>query len=287
MNAARRTIKQEVRFAGVTLFTGVESRVTLSPGGQGVRFSRGGVAPVPLTPDAISYKPVVPALAGVPARHTCVASPGGDVATVEHLLSALVGLGITDLDIDVGGPEVPIFDGSAKPFVDLILAAGLRELGGAARRATPQQAIRVDDGRGGSITLHPAPGQATYEYILDYPDPAPLAPQRASWSGDADVYAREVAPARTFSFEHEARAMHSLGLFRAFTPRDMLVLGVQGPIDNALRFPDEPARHKLLDLVGDLLLAGVNFEGRVVAHRAGHRLNHEMARRIRDIAGLA
>lgn len=280
MNAGRRTIKERVHFAGVALFTGVESRVSLTPADQGIRFSRGGGAPVRLTPEAISYKPVVP------ARHTCVTTPGGDIATVEHLLSALVGLGVTDADIDAAGPEIPIFDGSAMPLVELILAAGLRDLGGEPRRAVPKEVITANDGRGGSITLHPSPGRCSYEYILDYPDPAPLAPQRASWGGHADLYAREVAPARTFSFEHEARAMHALGLFRAFTPRDMLVLGAQGPIDNTLRFPDEPARHKLLDLVGDLALAGVNFEGRVVAHRAGHRLNHEMARRIRDFADL-
>lgn len=287
MNHARRTINQRVRFAGVALFTGVESGVTLTPGEDGVRFLIAGSAPARLSPDLISYRPAVPALGGTQARHTCISTGKGDIATVEHLLSALVGMGVTDADIEITGPEIPIFDGSARPFVELILAAGIRELEGHVPLARPTATITLEDGRGGSITLHPEPGRRAYEYILDYPEPAPLSAQRATWAGDADRYAREVAPARTFSFEHEARAMHALGLFRAFTPRDMLVIGADGPIDNTLRFPDEPARHKLLDLIGDLALAGVCFEGRVVAHRSGHRLNHEMARRIRDIASLA
>jgi UDP-3-O-acyl-N-acetylglucosamine deacetylase len=101
--------------------------------------------------------------------------------------------------------------------------------------------------------------------------------------GDAKAYIGQVAPARTFSTLAEAQAMRQMGMFAQFTPKDLLVIGPDGPVDNALRYPDEPARHKVLDMVGDLSLCGRAIIGRVVATRSGHWLNHEMARALASL----
>jgi UDP-3-O-acyl-N-acetylglucosamine deacetylase len=135
---------------------------------------------------------------------------------------------------------------------------------------------------GASIVARPrAGGGCLYRYELDYGAGAPIVAQAAEWdSGEGDsaeTYAREVAPARTFCLESEARAMQAAGLFKGLSPRDLLVIGERGPIENQYRFENEPARHKLLDLIGDLALAGRPLVGEVVATRAGHALNHEMA----------
>jgi UDP-3-O-acyl-N-acetylglucosamine deacetylase len=133
------------------------------------------------------------------------------------------------------------------------------------------------------ISPRRAPG-CSYTYELDYGPPTPgvfaLGQQRATWDGSATQYASEVAPARTYCLEQEAMVMRSMGLFAHLTPREMLVLGTSGPIDNALRFDDEPARHKLLDLIGDLALIGAPLQADVVATRSGHALAHEAARAV-------
>ena len=117
-------------------------------------------------------------------------------------------------------------------------------------------------------------------YHLNYSDAggASLPPQSASWDGLAESYYTEIAPARTFSLLSEVEALRALGLFEGFSPKELLVLGPSGPIENEWRFENEPARHKLLDLIGDLALAGGPIRGRITAMRSGHALNHELAR---------
>jgi UDP-3-O-acyl-N-acetylglucosamine deacetylase len=142
--------------------------------------------------------------------------------------------------------------------------------------------------RGGArIVAGPRTGAGClFRYELDYGPAAPIAAQSASWDSGtpdaAEVYEREVAPARTFCTEAEARAFRAAGLFGDRSPRDMLVIGEEGPIDNAYRFENEPARHKLLDLIGDLALVGRPLHGEVVAMRSGHALNHELAAALAD-----
>ena len=206
----------------------------------------------------------------------------GAAQTVEHLLAALAGLGVTAAIVDLDGPEVPIGDGSAKPFTDAIVAAGLIE----SREVEPitiEQAITVTSEDGLSrVVIEPADAPY-YRYELDYGPNAPIKPSVAEWNGDAESFLAEIAPARTFCLSAEAEAMRALGMFKSFTPRDLLVIGDDGkPIDNDFRFPDEPTRHKLLDLIGDLALVGAGrpLFARVTAHRSGHRLHHLTARAI-------
>ncbi len=291
-----RTLRKSVSLSGVGLFTGVPATVTLEPAapGSGIAFMLGGER-VAATIANLASKPLIPAFAKFPARHTCIASGSGrTLATVEHVMSALAGLGITDATVschDGQGqdrPEVPILDGSADAFVREIGRVGVEGSGGEvgvgrAHRLSGPIRIERDDA---SIVITPrAPGGGragpTYRYNLAYP--APIGMQAACWEGDPASYATEVAPARTFSLEHEARMMQSMGLFGHLTTRDMLVIGAAGPIDNELRFPDEPARHKLLDLIGDLALAGPSLWGLqadIVATRSGHALAHEAARAL-------
>ncbi|MEM9663010.1 MAG: UDP-3-O-acyl-N-acetylglucosamine deacetylase [Planctomycetota bacterium] len=283
----RRTLNAEVRVeAGVGgrgLFTEIESVLTIRPGDDGIAFRVGGVR-IPATIEHLSAEPVVQAFAQMPPRHTVLAKDGARVITTEHVLAALVGLGVTDAELVIeGGEEVPIDNGSAAAFVRAMQSVGLTELGDA-EPLVITEVITVEDGSGGMIVAEPCDGPAAvpdYSYLLDYGEAAPLDKQTASWSGDAGVFASQVAPARTFSFAAEVEQMRALGLFTSFTPADLLVLDAKGePIENELRFADEPARHKLLDLIGDLALVGQPIAGRIAAYRSGHALNHEMARRL-------
>lgn len=237
---------------------------------------------------------------------------GPSVQTVEHLLSAVRGLGLSDLEVEVRGPELPIGDGSAALWVEAMRGAGFSSDGGAA--ASPvvvRQPIRLgadgatvealplgpDEMAAASVGRGPA---AIYTYHLDfanYPIPAlaPVACRRIpsqdasaefplnATSGSIAAYADGVASARTFSLVEEAEAARRAGLFGHVSPRDLLVIGDHGPIDNAYRFPDEPARHKLLDLIGDLALCGRPIVGRIVAMRSGHALNQALARALAEL----
>lgn len=237
--------------------------------------------------------------AGVPARNTTLAREGASVTTVEHLLAGLVGLGVTDARVRVMGPEIPILDGSAAAFVEAIRHAGVVDLPpvhGSGRSLRLEREVRVEDpASGASIVAMPIDDStihasglggllASYELVLPIAG-VPIA-TRAEWNGDADAFAREIAPARTFSLDHEARALQSRGLFTHVSPRDLLVLDSNGtPIDNQLLFNNEPARHKLLDLVGDLALLGMPLVARVEARRSGHALTHALVRELLKSVG--
>ncbi len=275
----RVTLAQSASLSGCGLFSGQPASLTIAPGsaGCGIVFDIAQLR-IPATIDALSHRPVHPAFSQLKPRCTTLGSGDHSVATIEHIMSALAGLGITDAIIHVESqsehPEIPIFDGSSKPMVDAILAAGLRTLDGSVEPIILSQPIRVGDGNA-SIVIEPS-SSASYTYNLDYPGTS-IAAASVTWSGDRDEYIEHVAPARTFSLQHEAQAMQSAGLFSHLSPSDMLVIGPDGPIDNAYRLPDECARHKLLDLIGDLALVGAPLIARVIATRSGHALAHEAA----------
>ena len=278
-----RTLAREARVSGIGLFTAKPATLTIAPAPPGSGLAAMlGAERVPLTVAHLAPKPLIPIFERVPPRHTCIASGAASLATVEHILSALVGLGITDATIACDGPEVPILDGSASPFVRAIIDAGTVDHG-PIEELVVTEPITVDDGSGGVIEVKPRAARGcSFTYHLQYPPGAPIPSQSASWGGPSDAYITDIAPARTYSLEQEAVQMRALGLFTHLTPRDMLVIGAGGPIDNTLRFPDEPARHKLLDLIGDIALAsgGRPIRADIVATRSGHALAHEAARRV-------
>lgn len=222
----------------------------------------------------------------VPIRNTTLAlrgTAGGThvAATVEHLLAALAGLNIWNAWVALSGPEVPILDGSALLFVEA-LRPSLAPARASREPLVLTSSITVEH-KGASITASPPPTGVplSYTYELDYGDGSPLRRQSATWTGDAADFAERIAPARTFSLEQEARAAQQAGLFRHLSPSDMLVIGSDGhPINNQWRVEDEPAKHKLLDLIGDLALLGRPLHATVKASRSGHALTHELVRRI-------
>lgn len=288
--APRRTLARPATLEGRGLFTAQPARLTLSPApaGSGLVFRRTDLPGSPAIPALATH--VLPE-----SRRTLLSAVPGDpaapsVQTVEHILSALAGLGITDAVIDLAGPEVPILDGSALPFVEAIAAAGITDLG---RFPGPMLVVRetitlADPKSGVSITAEPtaALGLELF-YDLEYPPGSPIPPQSASMllplDEPAPDYPSQVALARTFSTLQEAQFARQMGLFAHLSPKDMLVIGPEGPVENAYRLDSEPARHKLLDLLGDLALSGLftrGIQARITARRTGHAQNHEMARRL-------
>ncbi|MEK6701860.1 MAG: UDP-3-O-acyl-N-acetylglucosamine deacetylase [Planctomycetota bacterium] len=274
----RCTIRGSARVEGVGLFGGRPGAVTLErTSGGGIVFVIGGVEV------AAAAGNVVKATGGV-ARNTSLAG----CATIEHVMSALIGLGVTEARVVVEGPEVPIGDGSAEMFVDAIArAGGLHQLPEPFEPIRLKVPVEVRGAGGEFIRATPrARAGCSFEYTLDYagrPGPAVGVPrQTARWDGRAATYQVDVAPARTFCLASEAKAMRDRGLFAHVTPREMLVLDdlAGEPIDNTLRFENEPARHKLLDLIGDVGLLGRPLQADVVAERSGHALTHEFCRAV-------
>lgn len=279
----RRTLAAPATLQGVGLFTAKPASLTIHPAkpGAGLRFQLAHEEALAHIA-SLSSSPIHHAFASLPPRCTCLALPSGQIGTVEHLLSALTALGVTDALITLDANEVPILDGSALPFVQAILDAGLSTLEQTIKPLFPPRPFRIEgDDASAYIEIHPDPSPS-YRYDLDYGASSPIPRSSATWSADPDDYAANIAPARTFCLEREAIAMRQLGLFTHLTPTDMLVIGPRGPIDNTLRFPDEPARHKLLDLIGDLALVGRPIAARIHAVRSGHALNHAAARALLD-----
>lgn len=288
MHPARRTPARAVRFEGPALFTGLDAALTILPSNQ----PRGLILRVrgsdtPLTIEHLSTAPIHPIFASLKPRCTSIRTGGGDipaVGTVEHILAALAGLGVTDAIIETESPEIPILDGSASMFVRAILDAGLIDLPGPLPAVTLTNPVEIRDGDA-LLVAEPA-DRVDYAYRLDYGPASDIPPATARWLGDADDFAASIAPARTFSTLAEADHMKSLGLFARFTPADLPVIGPGGPIDNAWRFPDECARHKLLDLIGDLALLGRPLIAKVRAHKTGHAHTHALVRAVVEQEGV-
>ncbi|HED53553.1 MAG TPA: hypothetical protein ENJ00_05060 [Phycisphaerales bacterium] len=273
----RRTIARPAHVAGTGLFTDIPASAALMPAepGTGIVFVVMGQT-IPATVSHVATQSPIPAFAGRSARHTVLTDGNEHAITVEHVMACVAGLGITDLRIELGpSGELPIGDGSSAPYEQAIAEAGLEELEETIEPMVITKRIELDAGDGRTITAEPA-DSVRYTYIFE-PDP-PLVPQRAEWDGSADMFIHDIASARTFSFRHEAELLRRLGLCSSFSPADLLVIDAQGrPIDNAWRFDNEPARHKLLDLIGDLALVGRPIIGRITATRTGHSANHRFA----------
>lgn len=274
---------------GTGLFSARPAAVTFAPAAcaTGVRFIVDGVI-VPAHVDRVTGDTSWSGLpAGFPVRNTTLRDDAAHfVATTEHVMSALAGLGIWHADVHLVGIECPILDGSTAGFVE---ALGSFPVGVPTPPLVLAQRVEVRDDRGASIVGEPlGEGErARYTYELDYGAASPVRPQAASWDLSRSAYVHDVAPARTFSLRAEVEAARRAGLFAHLTPRDMLVVGDDGrPIDNEWRFPDagcvttEPARHKLLDLIGDLALLGRPLHARVVARKSGHALTHQFCRAV-------
>lgn len=210
---------------------------------------------------------------------TTIAKDGASVRTIEHLMSALAGMGVDNVRVDLAGPEVPAMDGSAAPFVDLLRQAGLRRQFAPKTFLKVRQPISVEVGR---RSLRIVPSQrlkVIYTMCFDHPV---LGEQTVAMELGRDRYAREVAPSRTYGFLKDLDALARLGLAKGGSFGNSLVIGEAGVLNGPLRFPDELVRHKILDLLGDLYLLGKPLVGTIIAHGAGHQLHVQLVGRIQD-----
>ena len=263
-----RTVGKSVTMRGVGIHTGALSSVTLHPAppGAGVAFRAGGG--------------IIPALAENvidTGRCTVLGAAGVSVSTVEHLLSALAGFGVTDALIEVEGPELPIGDGGAQIWADALTEARIVTIGEIIFPLL--DAPLIETGKGSSfIAAYPADSfRATVAITFDH---ALVGTQIARFDAARDDYAREIAPARTFGFIEEVEALRAAGLAKGGS-LDNAIIVYPDRYSVPLSFPDELARHKLLDLLGDLTLAGVGPlpSADIIAVKPSHRLNTAFAAR--------
>lgn len=275
------TPKQPAVIEGVGLFSAEPCVCTISPSpiDSGIIFQFNN-ALIPVHPKNISTLPVHPAFAQIPPRCSALTSENATIWTVEHILSALAGLNITNARIDLTGREVPIMDGSALPFVEAIRKAGIEHQDTEIEPISINETIRVEQS-GSWIEASPSP-TPVYEYTIDYGTNSPIAATTVHWNADSNTYTNAVAPARTFSLKHEADMMHKAGLFTHLSTKDLLVLDDDGPIDNKLRDAHECGYHKLLDLVGDVALLGKPINAHIRAHKSGHALTHKLVQMIAE-----
>lgn len=219
-------------------------------------------------------------------RRTSLRVGAERVETVEHLMAAIYAGGIDDLAIVVDGPEVPILDGSFAPFVDLLAKAGCAETPGNAAELRLSRCVEVEEGDA-RYTVEPGEGLVV-DLTLDYAEPV-IGRQRSSWVITAETFAREIAPARTFGFLAEVEPLRERGLLAGASESAAIVLSPVAVLNTTLRWPDEFARHKVGDLVGDLALLGTRLNLRVVAERPSHRGNltcgRALARAARIVEG--
>jgi UDP-3-O-acyl N-acetylglucosamine deacetylase len=217
---------------------------------------------------------------GAGERRTRLVHDTAEVHTVEHLLAALLAARLDNVLVEIDGPELPGLDGSALPWAAALAAAGADEQEGTRRVLRLRRAVAVALD-GASLCAIPT-GREVLElsYTLDYSRQG-LPPQHVEASLPGTDFLAELAPARTFVLAGEVAGLRAAGLGRGATPENTLVLARGGqPVEGSLRFPDEPARHKMLDLLGDLALLGADLQARVVAVKSGHRAHHELVRRL-------
>ena len=273
----QRTIQSEVELSGRGLFTGfpVHVRFKPAPPGSGVVFVRTD------QPDAVRIAARIENLTKR-ARRTSLRNGTAAIETVEHCLAAARGLELDNLTIEMDNAELPGVDGSAQPFLDCLKAAGIEEQDAPRKYVRITEPTRVSEGEA-EVVAWPGEGdRLEIIYELDYGQHAPIGHQIHRFTVDLAGFANEIAPARTFVLEEEARQLRAAGLGTHLTYNDILVIGTEGPIDNQYRYDNECVRHKILDLVGDLMLAGAFVCGKIYARRSGHHLNHELVRRLID-----
>lgn len=267
------TLDSSVTISGIGLHSGLETtvRILSSAPGSGRYFVRTDLPNNPTIPariDAVTETTLSTQL-------TC---QGASVRTVEHLLAALEGMGVLDARIEINGAEVPLIDGSALPWVEAIDRSGLvRQISHPSVIVEPIW-VRHQDA---FVAAIPAPAIA-YTYGIDF-DLAPIGKQWYTFKPENEDFATEIAPARTFGLAHQIDALKAQGLIKGGSLDNALVCDKDGWINPPLRFADEPARHKLLDLIGDLSLLGSIPQAHYIAYKASHNLHVQLAQKIAEL----
>ncbi len=295
----QQTVKKGYSFEGKGLHTGRVAKMTINPApaDTGIRFRRtdiGGNAYIDALAENVSNT----------ARSTTISQGEASVSTIEHVMSALTGMGVDNAIIDIDNIEVPILDGSAKPYIDAIWADGFQEQEAPRRYIEISETIEVTNEKGSLIRIEPAE-EFSYDIKIDF-NSRVLGVQHATWDKSV-VYPEQIGTCRTFVFFHEIEFLFNNGLVKGGDVDNAIVI-VEHPVSDeqvqnmsrlfnvpalkvredgylsnlVLRFPNECARHKLLDLIGDLRLAGGFLKARVTAEKAGHGINTTAAKKIRQ-----
>ena len=292
----QRTLKKTYTFEGKGLHTGCYSHLSLKPApvDTGIVFVRTDLGlEVPALAQYVSKT----------SRSTTITRGKASVSTIEHIMSALTGLGVDNAYVEVDSREVPILDGSARLYAEAVAPDGLQEQDAERKWLTLDREIELKNSKTGSYIKVIPSDELSYEVTIDF-NSRVLGVQTVTWSPDMD-YASEVAPCRTFCFLHEIRLLSLLGLVKGgdvenaivvvekpVTDRELarmskrfgqprLSVSPEGYLSNlTLRFPDECGRHKLLDIMGDLRLAGGFLKAKIVAYKPGHSINTSIAKTI-------
>jgi UDP-3-O-acyl N-acetylglucosamine deacetylase len=265
------------RIAGVGFITAtdVTLRFRPAPADTGIVFLR---TDLPGSPRVLADVGMVSGT----ARRTTLGMAPRSVTLVEHVLSALAGLRIDNCFVELDACEPPGLDGSACGFVEALLEAGVAPQEARKPVWTVEEPIILREG-GATLGLHPELGDdLVISYLLDFGTNSPIDRQTHTQRVTPGEFVTEIAPCRTFLLEREAHKFREQGIGTRTTYRDLLVFGPGGPIENSLRYANEPARHKILDLIGDLALSGLDVRGHIVAYRSGHQLNTQFARTLAE-----
>lgn len=267
------TIEREVRCEGIGLHSGatVSMKLKPAPPDHGIRFRRvdicGHTAIIAQTHRVVDTR-----------FATTIGFDGVVVSTIEHLMAALSVTGVDNVLVEIDAPEVPIFDGSAAPHVRMLAEAGLRKQNAQRQSLRVTRPTLVRDGES-YIKATPYP-HFFVRYTIDFPHPL-VGRQEYSWSFDKKGFGREIAGARTFGFLREVQHLQSMGLARGGSLDNAMVFDDHGLLNHeGFRYADECVRHKVLDLVGDLALAGMPLFGYVEAHKAGHALHYRFLKQL-------
>ncbi len=274
----QRTLARSADIAGIGFLTGrdIHVRFLPAPANHGVVFVRTDLPERPTVQAHVGH------VTGTSRRTTLGTDRG--VSLVEHVLAALAGLRIDNCVVELDAPEPPGLDGSCLGFAEALAEAGSRTFPTPRYVYVADQPITVTAGNA-SLTLHPTEGtDLTISYLLDYGHISGVNRQIHTHSFSIHEFVRQIAPCRTFLLSDEVESFRSQGLGSRTSFEDLLVFGPSGVLGNKLRFGDEPARHKILDVIGDLALAGFDIAGHLVACRSGHPLNIALGRRLNSLA---
>ncbi|MEN9232144.1 MAG: UDP-3-O-acyl-N-acetylglucosamine deacetylase [Thermostichus sp. DG02_5_bins_236] len=281
MKLLQHTLASSISLEGIGLHTGLSVRCTLHPapvdsGRSFVRVDQAG------SPTILSQ------LGSLAPAHlsTCLQHPEGSgrsqVQTVEHLLAALYTLGIDNCRIEVDGPELPILDGSALPFVEAIAQAGILAQDQPTLLGVIKEPVTVWAGESFvSAIPHPV---ARFTYGIDFAN-SPIGQQWLSWMASAADFVETLAPARTFTRQQDVEPARQQGLIKGGS-LDNAIVCTETEWLGPLRYPDEPVRHKLIDLLGDLSLLGCRLQGHIIAYKAGHTLHHRLSQQLLESGSL-
>jgi UDP-3-O-[3-hydroxymyristoyl] N-acetylglucosamine deacetylase len=271
----QKTLGNKVSCVGVGLHTGIMINLSLSPGAEntGVVFIRTDIKDKNNRVEAC-YKNVSNTLLGT----TLCNESGVMVATIEHLMAALWGCGIDNCVVELDGPEIPIMDGSSEPFVFLIECAGVIEQGKTRKVIEVLKEVRVSEGDGadsGYISISPAEGFSV-GLEIDFGDSV-ISNQKVTFDARDVSFKSDLCRARTFGFEHEVDMLRSKGLAKGGSLENAIVVGKDGVLNkDGLRYSNEFVRHKVLDCIGDVYLAGGHLKGHLHGFKSGHALNNKL-----------